>query len=200
MLNLFLALIAATDVLAETPFWKAKEKVYARVQNREIIVSVKAVEKADSRFKHELSMSGGGQADAPCSSMFKISQDFVPIAKSSGYLDEISWDAGEKKMRARIKAYGYNAKIVMKLQPTEPEGADPYLAYEVTKGPMEGMTGRFTFSQAGSKKCDVGMHGTYGYDEFPIPQFFLRFGMEVMFQRMASRMRVFAEEQYGKKP
>ncbi len=200
MFKLFLALIVASSAIAEPPFWKAKDKVYTRIQNREVIVSVKSIERPGSSFKNQLSMAGGGQAAAPCDYMFKVSQDYAPIAKSSGYMEDVLWLADERVLLARIVAYGYRAKIAVKLDAVKGEGVDPHLNFEVVKGPMTGMKGRFTFASAGVKKCDVGLAGEYGYDKFPIAQIFLRFGMEVMFQRMASRMRTYAEGRYGQSP
>jgi hypothetical protein len=42
------------------------------------------------------------------------------------------------------------------------------------------------------------MTGEYSYDHFPVPKFFLEFGVEVIFQKMALRLRRYVEEQYAR--
>ncbi len=199
MSQLFLALIVSLFAWGDVPFWKAKDKVYARVQNREIIVSVKEMP-AESPFKKRLAMSGAGQLDTPCSFAFSLSEDFTKVAAESGYMENIRYDQATGVLAARISAYGYKADTEIEIRSRKPDSAEPFHSFEVRKGPLSGLKGRFTYYEAAvkNKRCDVGMDGNYGYDRFPLPQFFLRFGMEVMFQRMAARLRGYAEGLYGK--
>ena len=61
---------------------------------------------------------------------------------------------------------------------------------------MTGFSGRVALTDLPKNKCEVGFEGDYKYDEFPIPKLFLEFGMEVIFQRIALRMRGYVEDQY----
>lgn len=189
MLLLVLAILIGPSARAEEPFWRAKEKVYQRIENREVIVSVRS--ETAERGRHRLSIRGGGQVSAPCDEVFKSAQDYETMAKASGYVDRAQFHPETSILEARIAAYGLKSDLSMKMN-----ASDPVLAYEILSGPMKGLKGRFEFLKAG-KKCDVGMDGEFSYEKFPIPEFFLRFGMEVMLQRMAGKVRAFAEERYG---
>lgn len=189
MLLFILMILLPFSSPAEEPFWRAKEKVYQRIQNREVIVSVSSHD--ETAGGHRLVIRGGGQVNAPCSEVSKSAQNYEPMAKASGYLDDAKFNADTSILEGHIRAYGLKSKLEMKLQTLSPE-----IGYEILTGPLKGLTGRFQFFDAG-KKCDVGMTGDFAYEKFPVPQFFLRFGMEVMLQRMAGKIRAFAEEQHG---
>ncbi len=194
MFLIFLALITSSIACwCEEPFWRAKEKVYSRIQNREVIVSVRAAPRT-SGLKNQLSIAGGGQVEAPCAFVFEAAKDYEGFAKETGYVERAKYDSATQIMDARLSAYGYKSDIGLKLT-----SADSAMTYEVLKGPMTGMKGEFKFIPAGAKKCDVGIGGEFAYDKFPIPQLFLRFGMEVMLQRMAGRLRSYSEQLYRKK-
>ena len=195
MFLIFLALI--TGSWCEEPFWRSKEKVYARIQNREIVVSVRAAPRT-AGLKNQLSITGGGQVSAPCAFVFAASKEFAALARASGYVDRAQYDPATQTLEANLTAYGYRSDIAMRLM-----AADSAIVYEVLKGPLKGMKGEFKFIPAGpgagASKCDVGMGGEFAYDQFPIPQLFLKFGMEVMLQRMAGRVRSYSEDLYQKK-
>lgn len=200
MLSLILALFASSTVFAEVPFWKAKDKVYERIQNRDIIVSVKEAGTAKPPFQHRLEMNGAGRLEIPCAYAFKLSQDVVAIADESGYMEKSRYNRETQILSTRIAAYGLKADVETKIAADNSESSEPNLVFEILKGPMTGLKGQFTFFKVAAKKCDIGLSGDYHYDRFPVPQFFLRFGMEVMFQRMAARLRAYAERQYDRGP
>lgn len=189
MLLIILMFLGPFPARAEEPFWRAKEKVYQRIENREVIVSVSSQEAPAGG--HHLVIRGGGQVNAPCGVVAKSAQNYEPMAKASGYLDDAKFNADSSILEGHIRAYGLKSKLEMKLQNLNPD-----IAYEILTGPLKGLNGRFQFLDAG-KKCDVGMTGDFSYEKFPVPQFFLRFGMEVMLQRMAGKIRAYAEEQHG---
>ena len=190
-----LAVLITSSIVCwcEEPFWRAKEKVYSRIQNREIVVSVRAAPRT-SGMKNLLSIAGGGQVDAPCAFVFAASKDFEAFARQTGYVDRAKFDPVTQILEARLSAYGLKADIAFKMV-----AGDSAMTYAVLKGPMTGMKGEFKFIPAGAAKCDVGIDGEFAYDKFPVPQFFLSFGMEVMLQRMAGRLRSYSEELYQKK-
>ena len=191
MFLIFLALI--TCGRTEEPFWRAKEKIYSRIQNREIVVSVKSVPRTEG-LNNQLSIAGGGQVETPCSFVFETSKNFELFAQESGYVERAKFDPSTQIMEARLSAYGYKSEIALKLR-----SDNSTLAYDVLKGPLKGMKGEFKFIPAGGKKCDIGIGGQFAYDQLPIPQMFVKFGMEVMLQRMAGRLRSFCEDLYAKK-
>lgn len=192
MFLIIVALIAA--VQAEEPFWRAKEKVYSKIQNREIIVSVKSETRKDGP-KNQLSIKGGGQVDVPCAFAYETSKNYETFAMESGFVEKCKYDSSTQNMDATLSVFGYKSDIGVKIL-----SEDQALKYEMLKGPFKGMKGDFKFLPTGnSKKCDIGLGGDFAYDKFPIPQMFLRFGMEVMLQRMAGRLRSYVEKEYSRR-
>ncbi len=190
---LFLALIAGNLAKAELPFWRAKERVYERIQSREIIVSVKN-KKASADKKNQLTISGGGQVSAPCDFVFKAAQDYEKVALASGYVERAQYK--DQTLKVTLAAYGYRSNLEIEVKAGEARD----LNFKILKGPMHGMAGKFDFiTTSKPKRCDVGIEGEYTYASFPVPEFFLRFGMEVMLQRMAGRIRAYAEERFSEK-
>lgn len=190
------SIILALNVIAsaEEPFWRAKDKVYERIQNREVIVSVKSVAR-NSGPKHLLAIAGGGQVNAPCAFVFEASKDYETLAKESGYIDQAKYDSSTQILDARIAAYGFKTDVGVKIL-----SRDSALIYQIVKGPVTGMKGEFQFLPSKNPgRCDVGIVGDYSYDKFPIPELFLKFGMEFMLQRMAGRLRAYSEDLYKKK-
>ncbi|MGE4130227.1 MAG: hypothetical protein AB7F86_01240 [Bdellovibrionales bacterium] len=186
MLQAVLGLIVLASQAAATPFWRAKERVYDKIQNREIIVSV-------SGPTGHLQVSGGGQIARSCAYTIEKSRDMKAAALSTGYIDRAEFDSQSQILKAHVKAYGLTAHIEMKMEMDEKKDP-PTMAFRVLKGPLPGMTGSFEFFKVAAKKCDVGVDGTYKYEKFPLPAFFLKFGLEVMFQRMAGAIRRYVEE------
>ena len=70
--------------------------------------------------------------------------------------------------------------------------------YEVLGGSLAGLTGHFDFLSLSAQKTEVGIESQFQYDKLPIPQFFVEFGMEVAFQRLATSLRTYVEREYRK--
>lgn len=94
---------------------------------------------------------------------------------------------------------GYKAELTVGLKA---EKDIRKLEFEILKGPMAGMRSRLVMTEVAATtsglnpsgvKTEVGIDGEYQYDQFPLPRFFLQFGLEVIFQKMATRMRNEAE-------
>lgn len=193
MLRGFLAFLAALGVAgAEAPpFWKAKEKVYSRVREGEVIVSVRSGDPVQP-FKKRLTINGGGHVQAPRDFVFAYAQDFDQIARLSGFIQKAKYDAEAGTVDADIAAFGYKSSFRLKV--SSDSSAEPKrIGLEMVKGPLTGLRSSVTFASLSGDKTEVGIEGDYRYDEFPIPKMFLEFGMEVVFQKMAVRLRSTAE-------
>ena len=186
---------AATSGL---PFWKAKEKVYARIREREIVVSVKSVAtpKAEPR-RHHLTVAGGGLVEAPPAFVFARARNYEELLKTSGFVRSARFDAEKKQLDFEIGALGYTGRFRVRLDARE-EGERRQILWEVLGGAMNGFHGRFDFAKDGqdSRQTEIGITGDFLYDRFPLARVFLEFGMEVVFQRMALRMRADVEHRY----
>lgn len=184
----------AVEPAAKLPFWKAKEKVYTRIQSGEVIVSVMSVD-AVAPFAHRMTINGAGHVRAPRDFVFNYAQDFDQIARLSGYIESAKYDKEAGTIDLHIKALGFKSDVTLSVK-TLKEEDPPRIDFRIIKGPLTGMENQISFAELPRTKTEVGIHGNYSYDKFPIPKMFLEFGLEVVFQRMASRLRQQAEAAY----
>jgi len=178
------------------PFWKTKEKVYQRIQNGEVIVVVKSVQSAQGQ--KQLLVQGGGQVRAPAAFVFNEALNFDQLAKVSGYIKKARFDAKKDILELEVGAFGHRSKMKLLLKAFE-EQRPRRIDYQVIDGAMKGLAGTFRFDELSAKKTEVGITSDFQYDEFPVPKLFLEFGLEVVFQRMAVRLRQHVEDEFRKK-
>lgn len=200
LLKLFLTLLPMIFAAesAPPPFWKAKEKYYERVKEGEVLVAVKSVAPTSNGVKNTLSLAGGGHVRAPAAYVFATANQFEKVATLTGYIEKAHYDSSKSILSLEISAYGYKTSMDLKVNAMA-DHEPKIVSFEVVRGPLQGLTARLSFTEISSAKTEIGMSGEYSYDRFPIPRLFLEFGMEVVFQKMAVRLRSFVEEQYTKK-
>ncbi len=173
------------------PFWKSKSKVYERIQNREIIVSVTSPDKL-------LRVSGGGQIQRACSCVVAQTENPKELVASSSYVKNATYDEKSQRLEFTIAAFTREARLQLKLVTVN--GPPPRrVNFFMESGPLSGFNGKFSFNEINSSNCEVGISGQYQYDHFPLPKFFLEFGLEVIFQRMALGLRTFVEDRCKEK-
>lgn len=195
MLFLFLWSITHAD---EMPFWKGKEKVYKRiVEQREIIVSVK--ESKLEGAKKELVMQGAGHASAPQEFTYQEATKYENFPKISSYIREIKYTPEKKQLFMHSVAYGYHARMLLQLD-YKSTATKKTISYKIISGVFTGMSGELGFEDVGRRKTEISMTGLYPFEKLPVPAFFAEFGLEVILQKMASRMRAYVEEQYQQAP
>lgn len=188
--------VLPTRAGAEDPFWKTKAKLYDRVKNGEVIVSVTAHDMSPAQPKWNLVLAGGGHVRAPCAVVFREAEKFEEAAKLTGYFENPKYDPATGKMQATISAYGFRRLVNMAV--TANDGRE--VEMRMLDGPMRGFWWRLSLSEIKSSVCEVALTGDYGYDEFPIPRLFLQFGMEVIFKRTAERLGKHVREVFAKTP
>lgn len=181
-----LALLLISLLHADTD-WLSRPKSVARLEDGDILVSVKEVD-ARAPFKHRLEIEGAGRVRTSARSAFTYASDFERAGRLSGYITKSTYDPKTGLVDATIEAFGYASKIQVKAK-----AKDDAIEFELIQGPLKGLTARLDFKDVGPKKSEVVMKGGYGYDTFPIPKMFLEFGLEVVFQKMAFRLRQGAE-------
>jgi hypothetical protein len=184
-------LLAARLGAAEAPFWKSKEKVYARIRSGEVIVSVK--EDTPSGSKHRLVMSGGGWVAAPLAFVRDYSSDYAKVAKACPFVTQAKWSAATKRLSVQISAFGHGAHLVLSVEKLKGEEGH---GFTIVEGPMHGLEMKISFVQADVKHTEAALSGSYDYERFPIPRLFLEFGMEVILRRTAWRLRHQVETEF----
>lgn len=202
LVGLLYSLIALNFCAADSapPFWKAKEKYIERVKDGEILVAVKSQKSAHPDASKQLTIHGGGHVRAPAKFVFAQAQDYKKVASLSGYIEKADFDASQGVLKMEIAAYGYRTEMDVKLVAHPPTAAPASLDYEILRGPLKGLRGAFSFVDIATNKSEVGMTGDYRYADLPIPKIFLEFGMEVIFQKMAARLRRHVETEYKGNP
>lgn len=177
------------------PFWKAKQRFYSRIKDGEIIVSVQKVTPAvSSSFKNSLKILGGGWIKAPRDFVFAFARKFDQIAMLSGFVEKATYHSENATLDLVLSVFGHRADLVIGINAHE-ETDPKQIEFSLLKGPLKGLRSQVSFASV-EGKTEVGMDGIYSYDEFPIPRLFLEFGLEVMFQKMAARLRTKAEAAY----
>ncbi len=201
MLKLLTCLLTFCSVQANgEPFWKTKEKVYERVQNGEVIVGVHGEFASKQTPRNTLTVNGGGQLAAPRDFVFAAAQKYAELMRTSDYIRRANYDARTHRLDLDLQMLGYSSHIQVELNAmSAPE--PQRIEYKIVAGPLAGFHGFLTFARISTdllqRRCEVGIWGEYKYDVFPIPKVFLEFGMEVVFKRLAERLRSHVESEYN---
>lgn len=181
----------------ETPFWKAKPKVYAKIRDENaIIVSVNAAEeKADPKKPNIMRMQGGGIISTPQQFAFDRSRDFSNLKKVSSHVRRADYNAKDQTLDLRTEAFNYTAIMKLKIERVE-NSSEKAIAFKVIEGHFLGMEGKVSFIEVTPIKSEIGFSAGYRYDKLPFPQFFVEFGLEVVIQKIAALLRTNIENQY----
>lgn len=197
MLKLFSCLLTIyLAQAAEPPFWKTKAKVFERIQNHEVIVSVTALDNANESPRFRLKLAGGGHVNAPCDFVYKTAHNYQELSRLSGFVEKSQYDSSTHILDVTISAFFYRS--IFKLEIEEPKGPEKELVFHIISGPMRGLKWSISFADVKSGKCEIDWRGEYKYDQFPIPKLFLEFGLEAIYRHMAERLRSFTEREYKK--
>jgi hypothetical protein len=186
------------------PFWKAKPKVYKKIrEEREIIVSVKTIDDKSAVSPappHIMRLFGGGTIAVPKGFAFKQAKNFKNLEKMSEHIKTAQWNEKTQTLFMHSEAFNYHARMNMQVKFTESPEKDG-IHFKIISGIFTGMEGRIEFAAlpltAGKgESSEIALAAGYRYSKFPIPAFFLEFGLEVVMQKIAGRMRTFIEEEY----
>ena len=180
--------------LPKKPFWERKERIYKKmVDERAIYVSVKTVDnKAPAPKPRRLKILGAGVIHRPRS---VTREKLVQYDKWSGIHESIrvsTWTPATKRLFLHMEAFDYHAKMILQVEAEKRENED-WIHMKVVQGSFEGMTVGFRMKDAKSRKTEVAMTANYDFEKLPMPQFFVVFGLEVVFQKIAEKMRLFVE-------
>ncbi len=190
------------------PFWRAKPKVFEKITNeRQVVVSVNA-EKiknpgAGDTNKNILRMDGAGLVNTEVEPTYLEAQKYDELKQISDHVIEVKVGPSPQDVFIHTEAYNYHARMTMRVTPAKDKDGSRHLRFQVLEGNFKGMTGEFSFSayqptgalgKLVKNATVLGFHAEYEYTVLPMPQFFVEFGIEVVLQRVASRMRSFLEE------
>ncbi len=178
--------------LTKQPFWEARPKAQSKIyEDKEIVVSVTA-KKSDKKTTR-LTMLGIGVLNRPIAKAFKLSKDFSNLKKVSDYIKDVQFNNHNSRLYLHSKAFGYHAIMFMNYQFVESKGQKE-IRFHIFKGTFAGMIGVIRFKDYKRRKSEIQLLAQYDYVDLKIPKFFIEFGLEVVLQKIASKLRVFIEK------
>jgi len=177
----------------DAPFWRTKEKVLARITNeRAIVVTVKAI--AKGKGQSQLLMHGGGLTRISHDLAFQRATQYEELKKISDHIREVRWNSQQSMLYVHTEAFRYHARMHMKITTEKPSPKVNKIRFRVVEGNFKGMEGVFTFEDYRANEALMGFYSTFDYKKLPMPEFFVRFGLEVVLQKVAGLMRTQLEK------
>ena len=184
----------------EKAFWeKDSPELDKKLADRKIPVSVKSHQDADK--KHHLRLQGIGEVSAPFTYSRKWTANFNHLSRVSDYVREVKWNPISKVLYLHTEAFKFHARMRLKVNQVDKEKTRD-LQFEVVQGVFTGMKGSLSVHQHGFAKSRVSIDAHYYYTKWNIPKLFLEFGLEVVLQKFAERLRALLEKDFkeGKLP
>ncbi|MEZ4871671.1 MAG: hypothetical protein R2827_05365 [Bdellovibrionales bacterium] len=199
LLIVFIAVIPAT-VLAESSssdkgFWEGRPELVARTRDsREILVYVN--ESEDSNGSKLLTLQAMGVIHMPPSEAAKAAIQYETLKKLSNVINSMQYDAKQKRLVLNTSAFNYTARFIINVEHHLDEKS-PRIVWNVVGGFFSGMKLQFVFSPIEGRKSQIALYGVHRYKSLGIPKFFIEFGMEVIMQQAAKRLRALLEEDFS---
>lgn len=176
------------------PFWKAKPRVYRQVvDERRVFVSVTDDEKKEHQI---MRLNGGGQIRAPLGFTKKALLDFKNVFKNSSFVKEVRAEEKHQLLFIRAEVYGLSNSMKIRWKEEKTSGEKALISFKIIQGILKGFKWDLILESVKGDRTDVGIQGDYKYKEFPLPAFFLKFGLEVVFQKVAIDLRSSVEESF----
>lgn len=178
---------------AKKPFWRENPQVYKQVvDQKRVFVSVTEGPKVND--EHVMSLKGGGQIRAPKDFTLPRILDFKSAFKNSAFVKKVQVNEKDQSLFILAEVYGFKNSMKIRWKIEKDDEDLSLVKYEVVHGIMEGFAWDLTLEPAKGDRTDVGIDGVYKYKKFPMPAFFLKFGLEVIFQKVAIDLRAHVEE------
>lgn len=180
--------------LPQKPFWEKKERIYQKmIDERAIYVSVKT-EKTNKDKVERLKILGAGVIHRPRETAWRAFTQFGHWSEIHESIRESRWVPSSKRLFLHMEAFNYHAKMILNVEVENLEQED-WIHMKVVQGSFAGMTVAFRLKDAKGRKTEVAMTALYEFEKLPMPQFFVVFGLEVVFQKIAGKMRLFIERE-----
>jgi hypothetical protein len=178
------------------PFWQKKTSALKKMEDeRAIFVSVhteRQKPEPPEEAQHRLKILGAGWVNKPRSVSLARMQDYAKWSEIHTYIKAATYTAETKRLYLHMEAFGYEAKMIMTTSLQVQKSTD-VLHFFVEEGTFKGMRAAIRFQDARSRKTEIALAAQYDYKHLPLPLFFVEFGLEVVFQKIAEKMRTYIE-------
>lgn len=184
---------------AVTPFWKSKPHLLKKIRDeRAVIVSVRNEEISREPRRIRFSIQGVGVVSRPPEICFRMSQQYHRLPLVSEHFKTVSFDPSKNELFLVTEALGYQARMILKMDPLHQSKGREELKWEVVWGHFKGMRGVIGFepvSLSDGARTEMSLESAYESAELPLPKVLMGFALEVITQKVAEKMRTFIEQQ-----
>lgn len=202
--NLIASEASVSPQRAEFPasvFWEKKESYRRRIyEDRSIFVTVSAKElkKSISGKPRQLQILGIGVVNSPAVKSYRMLKDFSRWQRIHKSIRAAKWTPENRRLFLHMEAFDYHARMIMRVDEEEVQKEGQTLRkifFNVEKGSFQGLRAAIQFKDAKGRKSEISMTAQHEFDKLSMPQFFIEFGLEVVFQQIAQKMRTFVESE-----
>ncbi|NQZ20057.1 MAG: hypothetical protein HRT44_12495 [Bdellovibrionales bacterium] len=178
----------------ELPFWRKNKKLYRQIENqRRVVVAVK---EESSLGQKKFRMTGVGAVNVPLYYSVKRVMEFERLPDVSSYFKKVVHKKEKKQIYLVMEALGYQARMLLEYK-WQNKGEDlRQMDWHVIYGPFKGMVGHYQFRAIDSRKTEVSLWSTFVNPQLPVPEFLMKFTLEVIAEKVAQKMRSFIESEY----
>lgn len=182
----------------EKPFWKSKPEVYrSLVDDHEIVVSVTHTKPSKKGEPYSFTYKGAQIVSAPLLFCQKKMLQYEKLPEISSYIRETRWDAGKKELYFHGEAYGFHAQMWLKIETVIAENSFE-MHFEVLRGNLVGMKGLIRLEDFKRQKIEMSLAGKQSAQNLGMPAILLDFGLEIVLQQVAKKIRNYLEGEYKK--
>jgi uncharacterized membrane protein len=195
-----IAVFGGADVdQSAAPFWKSKPHLLKKIRDeRAVIVSVRNEEISREPRRIRFSIQGVGIVSRPPEICFRMSQQYHRLPLVSEHFKTVSFDPSKSELFLVTEALGYQARMILKMNPVHQSKGREELKWEVVWGHFKGMRGVIGFEPVSSNdgaRTEMSLESAYESEELPLPKVLMGFALEVVTQKVAEKMRTFIERQ-----
>ena len=178
---------------SETPFWRrSPDRLLQIREGRSIQVSSKREDfkSGEMRFVFH----GAGDVSRSCQFTLQTAQQFERLPEISEHFKGVVSDADRGQVFLIAQALGFKSKLMLQFDVMSPANEkNQNLKFEVIWGAFKGLTGELLFDPLDDGKCEVSVVATFQTTDPPLPKRVLGFALEVVIQKVAEKMRAYAE-------
>ncbi len=179
------------------PFWRKPELIKKMAEDQAILVSV-THEKPNMQSKmFKLYLKGAGIINAPQNFNQKKIVEYEKLSGISTYIREVKYTPEKQELFVHGVAYSFIAKMVMKMTPIISDD-DFKLGFEVIRGHFTGMKGVARLEDYERRKSLMSLEAYHEAEKVPLPAALLDFGLEIVLQQVAKKIRQHLESEFKK--
>lgn len=187
---------ASVDEMLVKSFWREKPRIYKKMREEKFIpVNVNTVENAGAvSGTHLLTLQGAALVKRPQKITFSTVTDFTRLKDISDHIKKTKFDEVKKELYILCEAFTYTAEMWMKVEFEKKSEALSQMRFQVIKGTFRGISGVLQTKDIDENLSEMALVAKMDYKKLPFPDFFIHFGLEVVLQKIAGRIRSHVEE------